>query len=175
MAGSGGIILGPTKLCLPVFCRTDHSAPFEHPRFAWISQMASWRPVLQVLFRPIRATSASDLCPIEGYGWIWRNHFRTYVIILPVFCRTDHSAPFEHLLGSQKWRAGGQSYRFYFDGSELRTSASELCPIEGYDWIWRNHFRTYVIIFTSISSSLDLELTIFPLLVTGPRSACHSA
>ena len=65
-AGSGGVILGPTKLCLPVFCRTDHSAPFENPRFAWISKMASWRSVLKILFRRIRATSASQLCPIEG-------------------------------------------------------------------------------------------------------------
>ena len=30
-AGSGGVILGATKLFLPVFCRTDHSAPFKHP------------------------------------------------------------------------------------------------------------------------------------------------
>ena len=38
-AGSGGVILGPKKLYLPVFCQVDHSAPFEHPRFAWISKM----------------------------------------------------------------------------------------------------------------------------------------
>ena len=50
-AGSGGVhILGPTKLFLSLFCRADHFAPFEfeHLRFAWISKMASWRPVLQV-------------------------------------------------------------------------------------------------------------------------------
>ena len=81
-AGSGGVILilGPsTKLFLLVFCRTDHSAHFEHPRFTWISKMASCRPVLQVLFRRIRTTSARELCPIElkGYGWIWKSHFRT--------------------------------------------------------------------------------------------------
>ena len=80
-AGSGGVILGATKLFLPVFCRADHSSPFEHPRFAWISKMVSWRSVLQVLFRRIRAISASELCPIEGYGWIWRSHFRGYEII----------------------------------------------------------------------------------------------
>ena len=56
MTGSGGVILGPTKLFLPVFCRDDHTTPFEHPRFAWILKMANWRPVLQVLFRQIRAT-----------------------------------------------------------------------------------------------------------------------
>ena len=82
-AGSKGvIILRPTKLFLPVFCRADHSAPFEHSRFAWISKMANWRLVLQVLFRHIRATLANELCPIEGYGWIERSdHFKTYEII----------------------------------------------------------------------------------------------
>ena len=80
-AGSGGVILGPTKLFLPVFCRPDHFAPFQHHRFAWILKMASWRPVLQVLFRRIKATSATELYPIEGYGRIWRSHFRTYEII----------------------------------------------------------------------------------------------
>ena len=68
MAKSGGVILGPTKLFLPEFCRADHYAPFEHHRFVWILEMASWRPVLQVTFRRIRATSAIELCPIEGYG-----------------------------------------------------------------------------------------------------------
>ena len=67
-AESGGVILGLTKLFLPVFCRTDYCAPFEHLRYAWISKITSWRPVLQVLFRCIRAISASELCPIEGYG-----------------------------------------------------------------------------------------------------------
>ena len=75
-AGSGGVILGAKKLLLPVFCQADHSSPFEHPRFAWISKMASWRSVLQVLFRQIRAISASELSPIMGYGWIWRSHFK---------------------------------------------------------------------------------------------------
>ena len=68
MAESGGVNLGPTKLFLLVFCRSDHCAPFEQPLFAWISEMASWRPVLQVPFRHIKATSASELCQIEGYG-----------------------------------------------------------------------------------------------------------
>ena len=81
MAKSGGVILGPTKLFLPEFCRADHSAPFEHPRFAWISKMGNRRLVLQVLFRHIRATLANELCPIEGYGWIERSHFKTYEII----------------------------------------------------------------------------------------------
>ena len=49
-AGSGGAILSTTELILPVFCRADHSAPFERARFAWISKMTSLRPVLQVLF-----------------------------------------------------------------------------------------------------------------------------
>ena len=49
--GSGGVILGPRKLSLPVFCQVDHSGPFGHPRFAWILKMASWRPVIQVLFK----------------------------------------------------------------------------------------------------------------------------
>ena len=30
-AGSGGVILGATKLFLPVFCRADRFSPFEHP------------------------------------------------------------------------------------------------------------------------------------------------
>ena len=30
-AGSGGVILGATKLFLPVFCRADRSSPFQHP------------------------------------------------------------------------------------------------------------------------------------------------
>ena len=68
MAESGEVILKPTKLFLPVFCREDLCAPFEHPRFDWISKITSWRPVLQVLFRRIRAISASEFCPIEGYG-----------------------------------------------------------------------------------------------------------
>ena len=53
MDESGGVILGPTKLFLPVCCRDDHTTFFEHPRFAWISKMANWMPVLQVLFRRI--------------------------------------------------------------------------------------------------------------------------
>ena len=36
MVESGGVILKPTKLFLPVFCREDLCKPFEHPRFAWI-------------------------------------------------------------------------------------------------------------------------------------------
>ena len=76
--------LGPTKLFLPVFCRDDHTTPFDHPRFAWNSKMANWRPVLLILFRRIRATSASDLCPIEGYDWIWRSHFGTFEIIFTI-------------------------------------------------------------------------------------------
>ena len=63
-AGSGEVNLGATKLFLPVLCRADHFAPFQHPPLAWISKMASWRSVLQVLFRRIRAISASELCPI---------------------------------------------------------------------------------------------------------------
>ena len=31
MTGSGGVILGPMKYILPVFCRAEHPAPFEHP------------------------------------------------------------------------------------------------------------------------------------------------
>ena len=65
-ARSGGVILGPMKLFLPVFCRADHSVPFEHPRFAWILKMASWRPVLQVLIGRIRSPFASELCLIQG-------------------------------------------------------------------------------------------------------------
>ena len=42
-AGSGGVILGPTKLFLSLFCRADHFAPFEHPRFVWMSKMAAGR------------------------------------------------------------------------------------------------------------------------------------
>ena len=67
-AESGGVNLGPRNLFLPAFCRADHSAPFEHHLFAWFLEMASWRPVLQVPFRRIKATSASELCQIEGYG-----------------------------------------------------------------------------------------------------------
>ena len=68
MAESGGVILKPPKVFLPALFRDNHCAPFEHPRYAWISKMANSRPVLQVLFRRIRATSDSELCPIEGYG-----------------------------------------------------------------------------------------------------------
>ena len=53
-AGSGGVTIGPTKLFVPLFCRAVHFAPFEHPRFVWISKMASLKTVLQVLFRLIR-------------------------------------------------------------------------------------------------------------------------
>ena len=66
MAESGGVILGPTKLLSPEFFRADHCAPFGQPRFAWILEMASWRPVLQVPFRCIKATLASELCPIAA-------------------------------------------------------------------------------------------------------------
>ena len=158
-AGSGGIILGPTKVFSPVYHRTDRSVPFEHPRFAWIFKMASWRPVLQVLFRPIRATSASELCPFEGYGWIWKSHFRTYIIILPVFCRTDHSAPFEHLVGSQKWRAGGQSYRFYFDGSELLqlVSSVQLNDIAGSGGIILGPTKVFSPVFCRTDHSVPFE------------------
>ena len=67
MTESGGVILGPKKLFLPVFCRDDYTTPFEHPRFACISKMANRRPVLHVLFRLIRTTSIIELCPIERY------------------------------------------------------------------------------------------------------------
>ena len=67
MDESGGVILGSTKLILPVCCRDDHTTSFKHPRFAWISKMVNWRPVLQVIFRRIRATSAIELSPIERY------------------------------------------------------------------------------------------------------------
>ena len=33
-AGSGGVVLGPMKYFLPVFCRTDYSTHFEGPRYA---------------------------------------------------------------------------------------------------------------------------------------------
>ena len=33
-AGSGGVVLGPMKYFLPVFCRSDYSTQFEGPRFA---------------------------------------------------------------------------------------------------------------------------------------------
>ena len=96
-AESGGVNLGPKKLFLPVFCRTDHYAPFEHHRFAWISEMASWRPVLQVPFRRIKAALASELCPIaadmaESGGVI----LGPTKLFLPVFCRADYLASFEH-------------------------------------------------------------------------------
>ena len=48
-AGSGGVVLGPMKYFPPVFCRADYSTHFESPRYAWISKMADWRPVIQVL------------------------------------------------------------------------------------------------------------------------------
>ena len=68
MAEFKEVILGTTKLFLPAFRRPDHCSLFEHPRYVWISKMANWRPVLQVIFRRIEPTSASELCPIEGYG-----------------------------------------------------------------------------------------------------------
>ena len=68
MAESRAVILKPTKLYLPLFCRADLCLPFEHPLFAWISKITNWRPLLQVLFRRIKAISASELCLIEGYG-----------------------------------------------------------------------------------------------------------
>ena len=85
-------------MLLPAFCRIYHCAPFEHPRFAWISKIANWRPVLQVVFRRIKAISASKLCPIaadtaESGGVI----LRLTKLFLPVFCRPDYCAPFEHL------------------------------------------------------------------------------
>ena len=96
-AGSGGVILRPRKLFLHVLCRIDHSAPFGHPRFAWISKMASWRPVLQVLFRRIRATSACELYvqlnDTAGSGGVI---LRPRKLCLHVLCRIDHSAPFGH-------------------------------------------------------------------------------
>ena len=96
-AGSGGIILGPTKLFLPVFCRADHFAPFEHPQFAWISKMAISRLFLQSIFRRIRATSAYmsyvQLKDTAGSGGVILGPTKLF---LPVFCRADHFAPFEH-------------------------------------------------------------------------------
>ena len=50
-AESLGVILGPTKQFLLFCCKIDHFAPFGHPRLAWISKMASWRPVIPVLFK----------------------------------------------------------------------------------------------------------------------------
>ena len=81
MTGSWGVSFGLTKLFLPVFCRDDHTLPFKHHWCAWIAKIANWRPVLQVLFRRIRAISASELCPIEWYDWIWRSHYWIYEII----------------------------------------------------------------------------------------------
>ena len=33
-AGSGGVVLGPMRYFLPIFCRADYSTQFEGPRFA---------------------------------------------------------------------------------------------------------------------------------------------
>ena len=94
-AGTGGVILIPRKLFLHVLCRVEHSAPFRHPRFASISKMASWRPVLQVLFRRIRATSTSELYvqlkDTAGSGGVI---LRPRKLFLHVLCRVEHSAPF---------------------------------------------------------------------------------
>ena len=49
MAGSGGFVLGLMKYFPPVICRADYSTHFGGPRYAWISKMAGWRPVIQVL------------------------------------------------------------------------------------------------------------------------------
>ena len=49
--------------------------------------MASWRPVLQVLFRRIKATLASELCPITAdtavSGGVILGPTKLF---LPVFC-----------------------------------------------------------------------------------------
>ena len=94
MAESVGIILKPTKLFLPVFCRADLYAPFEHPRFDWISKITSLRPVL---FRRIRAISASELCPIAAdtavSGGVILGPTKLF---LPALFRDNHCAPFEH-------------------------------------------------------------------------------
>ena len=122
-------------MLLPAFCRIDYCAPFEHPRFAWISKIANWRPVLQVVFRRIQPTSASELCPIaadtaESGGVI----LRPTKLFLPVFCRADHCAPFELprfawiSKMANEWRPVLQVlFRCI-----RAISASELCPIEGY-------------------------------------------
>ena len=90
-AGSGGVVLRPTKLFLPIVCRADHFVLFDHPRFAWISKMAIWRPVLKVLIGRIRATtSAIELCLIERYVLIWKCHFKTYQSIFNSICHAEH-------------------------------------------------------------------------------------
>ena len=67
--------MGLTKLFVPVFCRDDHTTPFEHPRFVWILKIANWRLVLHVLVGRIRSPSAIELCQIQGLDLIWRSRF----------------------------------------------------------------------------------------------------
>ena len=56
------------------------------------------------------------------------------------------------MLESQKWRAGGPSYKF--SNRTIRSpSARELCQIQGYGWIWRIRFRAYEIFSTGNLSS----------------------
>ena len=59
--------------------------------------MASWRSVLQVLFRRIRArfqlVSYVQLRDTAGSGGVILGAKK---LLLPAFCRADHCSPFEH-------------------------------------------------------------------------------
>ena len=92
-AGSLGVILGPTKQFLLFCCKIDHFAPFGHPRLAWISKMASWRPVIPVLFKLLQQVSYVQLNDTAGSGGVILRPRKLY---LHVFCRIDHFAPFGH-------------------------------------------------------------------------------
>ena len=93
--GSGGVVLGLMKYFLPVFCSADYSTHFESPRFAKISKMASWRPVIQVL-----KSDESGLLQLESYvkfkvkagsGGIVLGLMKYFP---PVFCSPDYSTHF---------------------------------------------------------------------------------
>ena len=78
------------------------------------------RSVLHVLIGRIRATSAIELCPIELDTTEYRlyiiedsfqglrNNFYRYFVELNIL----HPLNILDLLKPQKWRVGGQSYRF---------------------------------------------------------------
>ena len=59
--------------------------------------MARRRPVLQVPFPRIKATSASELCPITADTAVSGGvNLGPKKLFLSAFCRADHCALFEH-------------------------------------------------------------------------------
>ena len=92
-AGSGGVVLGPKKYFPPVFCRTDYSTHLEVLDLLEFQNGGLESRHTSSQIGRIRSPSASELCQIQGYGWIWRSRFTAYEIFSTGILSTHFGGP----------------------------------------------------------------------------------